>query len=241
MTAKAKPDQENPFLNLAFNIIIPVVILNKLTKYFGDNGPLIALLVALSFPIFYGVYDYIKRKKKNVLSLLGIINVLMTGGLALLHIEGIWFAVKEAAFPLILGVAVYISSYTKKPLMQFMIADSHVVNFDLIKERLQEAQKEGEYKSHIKNSTKLLAVSFFISSLLNFILARRIFVDIDSTLSELEHSTVLNEQIAQMTWLSFIVIVLPLMIFMIFILWHLFSGIKKLTHLDMNDVLIHQK
>ena len=234
------PKQENPFLNLAFNIIIPVIILNKMTKYWGEDGPLIALLVALSFPIIYGIYDYITRKKKNVLSLLGVINVLMTGGLALFHVEGFWFAVKEALFPLIIGVAVFISAYTKKPLVQFMMADSHVIDFDKIKERLTLNNKEGEYKLHIKNSTKLLAVSFFLSSLLNFVLARRIFIEIDPSLSEIQHSAGLNEQIAQMTWLSFVVIVLPLMIFMVGILWLVFSGLKKLTQLDVNDILLHK-
>ena len=97
--------QENPFWNFLFNIIIPIAILNNSDK-FGDNGPLIALVLALAFPIGYSVRDIIVSGKPNMIAILGLLNVVFTGGLALLEVEGIWFAVKEAAFPAVIGVAV---------------------------------------------------------------------------------------------------------------------------------------
>ncbi|MCB0341128.1 MAG: hypothetical protein H6626_05435 [Pseudobdellovibrionaceae bacterium] len=236
---KTTNQRENPFINLLFNIVLPVALLNQLTKRLGEDGPLIALLVALAFPIGYGAYDYLTRHKKNYISLLGVINVLFTGGLALMSLEGIWFAVKEAAFPLILGIGVYLSAYTRRPFMRFMVTNENVMNFDLVTARLEEKNHQPQFDQHIRTSTKLLATSFFLSSLLNFFLARSIFVDIDPALSTLERSTVLNEQIADMTWRSFIVIVLPLMVFMAFVGWHLISGIKKLTDLEIDDIMPH--
>ncbi|MFN3161931.1 MAG: VC0807 family protein [Pseudohongiellaceae bacterium] len=96
-TTAQKP--ENPWVNILFNIIIPVIILNQLTRRLDENGPVIALVVALLFPLGYGIYDYLTRGKKNWLSLLGLVNVSFTGGMGLFQLEGIWFAIKEASFP----------------------------------------------------------------------------------------------------------------------------------------------
>ena len=110
-----KEQQRDSFLNLFLDIILPVIILNQLSKRFGDNGPLIALVVALSLPVGHGLYDILVKKKKNLFSILGVVNISMTGGLALFSFEGFWFAVKEAAFPTVIGVAVLWSSFTSKP------------------------------------------------------------------------------------------------------------------------------
>ena len=123
--------QENSWMNLIFNIILPVLILNKLTKYLG---PLNALLLALAFPLCYGIYDLIKRKKVNAFSALGLINVSVTGGLALLGIHGFWFAVKEAAFPTLVGLFVFGSAFSKKPFIESIFLNPGVMKVDLLEE-----------------------------------------------------------------------------------------------------------
>ena len=110
-----EPAKENAFLNLIFNIALPVFILNKLSK---TIGPLNALILALAFPLAYGAYDLIKRKKVNAFSILGLLNVSLTGGLALMGLNGFWFAVKEAAFPALVGCFVLGSAFTKKPFIE---------------------------------------------------------------------------------------------------------------------------
>ena len=231
----SKPD--NPFISIFFNIILPVIVLNQLTKRLGENGPTTALLIALSFPIGYALWDYHTRHHKNFISLLGVLNILLTGGLALLKLEGIWFAVKEAAFPLVLGVGVTVSTFTRQPLMKVIVYNLHVLDLPKINRRLQENGLMPEFDRHLRVSTHLFASSFFISSLLNFVLAVRIFTDINPNLSELERSAILNDQIAQMTWLGFIVIALPLMGISIGIMWHLLSGIRKLTGMTMDEII----
>lgn len=236
------PDKnENAFVSLLFNIALPVLLLNKLTGFLteniGDHGPTLALVIALAFPTGYGLYDYLKRKKKNMISILGFFNILMTGGLALLQTEGIWFAVKEAAFPLLIGVFVWLSTYGKKPFIELFIYNDKLLNLPLIEERLEEKQNQSRLHQHLKQSTYFLAGSFLLSAILNFVLARFIFVDSPAALSAVEKASVLNEQIAEMTWLSWIVIVIPSMICMFAILWHLFAGIHKLTGLKMNEII----
>ena len=240
-TAHTKKPQENPLINLLFNIILPVVILNQLTKRLGHDGPTIALIAALAFPIAYGVYDYIKNKRKNLLSILGIINTLFTGGFALLSLEGFWFAVKEAAFPLLMGFGVLYTAFTERPLMKIMVFESGLMDQERIETALAEHNTHTQFQQHLKKSTLFLTASFFISSLLNFVLARLIFTDINPQLSELEGASKLNDQIAQMTWLGFVVIALPLMFFMMFILWDLIKGIRKLTQLELQQLLPHSE
>jgi len=126
--------KENPFVSLIFNVVAPVLILEKLSAKFT---PTIALIIALALPIGYGLFDYIKTKNKNWMSIFGIVNILFTGGFALMKLEGIWFAVKEAAFPLVIGIGVLISAFTAKPLINLFIESTQVFNMDLIKQRLQ--------------------------------------------------------------------------------------------------------
>lgn len=229
--------KENPIVALLFNIFLPVLILNQLTKRLGDNGPLIALLIALAFPVFYAIRDYWVRRHKSWMAALGVINILLTGGLALFHLEGIWFAVKEAVFPLILGLGVLFSAFTQKPLMKVVAYNLDALNTELIDGRLRELGREIPFMQHLRKSTLFFASSFFISSFLNFVLAVRVFTAIDPQLSELQKSAVLNEQIAHMTWMGFIVIALPLMLFSMVVIWHLLVGVQRLTGLSLTQIL----
>src|SRR4051812_15311075 len=106
--AATKPDEHRPLANIVFNIVIPVILLHRLSHYFGDRGPLIAVIVALLFPLGYGLHDFIRQKRLNFFSLIGLINVVVTGSLALASLHGKWFVAKDAAFPALLGIAVLI-------------------------------------------------------------------------------------------------------------------------------------
>lgn len=231
-----KQKRENPLYSILFNIVLPVALLNQLSKHLGENGPTIALVVALAFPLVYGAIDYFKNHHTNYVSLLGIVNILFTGGLALFNLEGFWFAVKEAAFPLVMGLGVLASIFTRRPFIEVLALNDQVMNTSLIEEKLEEKQTEQQFHRHLRISTLLVSFSFFISSFLNFILAQRIFKPISQTLAQTQRSQILNEQIAEMTWMGYVVIALPLMVFMGFVMWHLVSGIKKLTGLEIGEV-----
>lgn len=155
---KGPHQEENAFLNLLINVILPVLLLKKLTDKWD---PTLALIVALAFPVLYFVYDYVKFKKKNILSILGFVNILFTGGLALLNVSGIWFAVKEAAFPLVIGIGVLGSKWTQKPVMKTFVFNDKFMSVDKIRHYLDENNKWSDFEKHFKSSTVLLAYSFF--------------------------------------------------------------------------------
>lgn len=239
--AQTNSNRENPFISILFNILIPVMILNKSDQWFGEQqGALIALVIALLFPLCYGLIDYVRRKKKNFVSLLGIINILFTGGLALAHPEGIWFAVKEAAFPALIGTFTFFSAYTEKPAIKMLAFNPEILRTELIEAKITEQNQQIQLKRILKNASLLFAISFFISSALNFILALRIFKPIDAALGPGQRSIILNEQIAEMTWMGYVVIAAPLILFLFGIIYYLFSNLSKLSGLTLNEMLPHR-
>jgi len=113
-----RPDQEHPLANIFINVLIPVLSLSFLSKD-GDRpwhlGPGIAMAVALTLPVGYGIWFFAKTRKMNPFSLLGLGSVLLTGGLTLYlwnkdgtvkpHAD-VLFGLKEASIPLVLGLAI---------------------------------------------------------------------------------------------------------------------------------------
>lgn len=225
------------WLNLILDIALPVMILNKLSPYLGEKGPLYALLLAISLPLGHGAFDFIKEKKINWISLLGLLNVLLTGGFALLKLEGFWFAVKEASFPALIGCFVFASSFTNKPLFSFFLNQPGLFSMDLIKQRLAENGSEQKYLDLIKRCTLLFSGTFFISALLNFLLAVRIFKNIPMDLTENQKADMLNTQIADMTWMGYVVIALPLMVITTSLFYYCLRSLSKLTQLSLNDLM----
>lgn len=218
--------QENQFISLVFNIIVPVMILNKGSTILGTTN---ALLIALAFPLSYGLYDFYQRRKMNFISLLGLLNVAFTGGLALTGLTGIWFAVKEAAFPALIGLFVLGSAFTKKPFVTSIFLNEQFVRVHLIDEKVKELRQEMEMARLLKLSTILLSLSFALSAVLNFALAKYIFKPIDPLIGD--PAVVLNEQIAQMTSWSFVVIMIPTITFLSGVYWYFMSRLTKLTGL----------
>ncbi len=225
--------QEHGFFNILFNILLPIVILNNLTE---KIGPLKTLGLALAFPIGYGLYDGFKNKRTNFFSLLGLFNTLLTGGLAVLGLGGIWFAVKEAAFPLLIGIFVFFSAFSQKPFIRTLFVNPQILNIDLLMAKLKENQKEHDFYRLMKISTIWLSMSFFLSAFLNFALAQNIFVHNDGLDADAQ-SAALNIQIADMTKWSLLVILLPSMIFLLAIFWGLLKTLSRLSGLHTNEIL----
>jgi hypothetical protein len=234
MSEISQAPKENPILSLAINVILPVLILNKLSV---KIGPINALMLGLALPLLYGAYDFFKKKHWNWISILGFLNVAVTGGLALTGLSGIWFSIKEAFFPLLIGLFVIFSAFTAKPFVQTLLLNPQLMKLDLIDAKLAEKNSLDLFRIHLRNSTLLLAASFFLSAILNFVLAQRIFLPLDSMADAEAKAIQLNQQIAEMTSYSTIVIMVPSMIFLIFILWYLLSGIRKITGLKTEDFL----
>ena len=142
-TERKKSRRENPLVSLAVNIVIPVIIL---VRFSGEDqlGPVNGLLVALAFPVGYGLYDFIVRRGFNPYSMLGFASVLLTGGIGLLKLPVEWLAIKEAAIPFIICVAVVVSMRTPYPLVKTIM--HKVINVERVYEALERRQSVEAYE-----------------------------------------------------------------------------------------------
>ena len=233
-------NQENPLLNIGFNIIIPIIILNKgdvwfskwLSPYF-QNISVAILIIAISFPIIYFFYDLITRKKYNFISILGLVSVLLTGGIGILQIPTEWFAIKEAAIPALIGLMVIISMKTPFPLIKTFLLNPDLINTEKIESALKENNKENEFDRLVSKCTYLLGFSFLISSLLNYTLARIIVVSPSGTQAY-------NDEVSNMMIWSWPIIAIPCFLITAYTLWMLLNGIQKLTNYKLEEILRNQ-
>jgi intracellular septation protein A len=232
---KPEPTKKAPggFLgNLAFNIIIPVVILSRFS---GEEslGPAWAIVVALAFPVGYGLWDLKDTGKINPFSILGIISVMLTGGMSLLQLDPQYIAIKEAAIPGIIGLAVLGSQYTKFPLVKTLILNGQMIRVDDLYAALAARGNTAAFTRRMAQASYIVAASFFLSSALNYILARIILVSPPGTAE-------FNAELGRMTALSYPVIAIPSMIVLMIAIWFVFSSIKRLTGHGLETFLVDQ-
>ena len=215
--------------NLAFNIIIPVLIMTKLSG--EDNlGPAWSIVVALLFPIGFGLWDLKQSGKVNAFSILGIISVILTGGISLLKLPAEYIAIKEATIPAIIGLAVLITQRTSKPLLKVLVLNEQIVNWQNLNQSLEDTGTQALFEKKLATSSYIVAASFFLSAALNYILAKVILVSPPGT-------TEYTEELGRMTALSYPVIVIPSMIMLLGALWYIFAQIKKLTGQELDHFL----
>lgn len=218
------PKQSKLFMELIINLVIPSLLLSKAEGLIPGIDSVGLLLIALSFPFFYGAWDFFSNKHFNFIALLGLVNLLLTGGLGLLQLEGIYFAIKEAAVPFVIGVAVFWSSYSKQTLLEKLLFNDQVFKVQEIMAELAQRNNEETFHQGVKKINKLFSLSFMLSALINYVLAIRVFTEIPSGLDETKRQVILNEQIAQMNWMGYVVTIVPSLLF----LGYLFYLINKL-------------
>ncbi|BDX17925.1 MAG: MFS transporter [Pseudomonadales bacterium] len=233
--AKTAPAQHKPrpLIDLLVSILLPSIILMKLS---GDDnlGATNALLLALAFPVGWGLFELVQYRKFNFIALLGVISVLLTGGIGVLQLDTRWLAIKEAAVPGVIGLAVLISTRTRYPLIRTLLYNEKVINVALVQERLQERGLVDIFNLRLLRATYFLAGTFFFSSAMNYIVAKWIVVSPAGT-------EAFNEELGQMTLVSYPMIAIPSMIMMMAILFYLWRTIHGLTGLSMEEIMAQQK
>jgi hypothetical protein len=236
--SKAPAKKENMLANILMNIAIPTLILIKLSgDTFMDHpwglGPKWALIVALAFPIGYGIKDFISQRKLNLFSGLGIISVLLTGGISLMHLDTKYYAIKEAAIPAIIGLIFIISTKTRYPLVRTFIYNENLLKVDKIASILKERGNEEKFERTLRNGSYLLAFSYFVCAVLNYVLAKMIVVSPTGTPE-------FNVEIGKMHMVGLGVIVVPSILFLAATLFYIFRDIRLLTGLTLEEAMVDE-
>lgn len=223
-TAKSKP-----LLEALVAIIIPSVILMKLS---GEEvlGVLPALLLALAFPLGWGAFDLARRRKVNLFAVLGLVSILLTGGIGLLQLDTQWLAVKEAAVPGLIGLAVLISTRTRYPLIRTLLYNPALIDVVRVRAQLEARGAVQTFEARLQRATWMLGGTFFFSSAMNYFLASWIVVSPAG-------SAAFNEELGRLTLMSYPVIALPSTLMMMFVFYYLSRVIRELTGLKLTDLL----
>lgn len=221
-----------PMVDLVVSIVIPSIIL---MKFSGDDdlGAKNALIIALLFPLGWGLFELIKYKKFNFVAILGLVSVLLTGGIGLLQLDLKWLAIKEAAIPGVLGVAILVSTFTRYPLIKTLLYNPKVLDVGLIQQKLEERGSTKEFQARLLKATYFLSGSFFFSSLMNYLLAKWVVTSPTG-------SAAFNEELGQMTLLSYPVIAIPSMLMMMAIFYYLWRTINGMTGLSLEDIMANK-
>jgi hypothetical protein len=226
-----KPQTSHLLLELVICVILPTLVLKYMS---GDDrlGPVYALILGLSFPLLFGIQQFIKAKKFGFIPALGFISILLTSGIGLLELDAKYIAIKEASIPLVIAIGTIISLKTPYPLVRTFIYNDKILQIDKVDEALEKSNNKAEFDKTLTTATYILSSSFFLSAILNYALAKYIVVSPTGTAE-------FNDELGTMNLLSYPVITVPCVIVMIYAMFYLFKHIKRLTGLDFEE-LIHQ-
>lgn len=244
-------NKENPILSLFCNILIPVIILkngnkwiNKiLIQYHGEESfyensmivdiSSIVFFIALICPVIYFFYDLLNRKNINLISILGFINILLTGGIGIFGAKfGLsknWFIFKEGMLPIIIGLVLFLMSKYRQSSFNNILLNEVLFDNDKIRISIKE-DMQYEFEYIVRKAGYYLIGGFFISSIIQFILAYLIVVSNPGESS-------FNKEVSTMTWVSYIAVLLPTMLIVGKGYLGLISDIEKITGLKKEEFL----
>jgi hypothetical protein len=227
MTTAQRPG--NSLVEIAVTILVPALVL---MKFSGDDalGAVNALLLALVFPLGWGAFELARRGKPGWLAVLGLVSVLLTGGIGLLALDPQWLAIKEAAVPGVIGLAVLVSARTRYPLVKTLLYNPAVVDVARVQQHLDERGNADTFERRLLLANTLLAGTFFFSSAMNYALATWI-------VTSPAGSSAFNEELGRLTLLSYPMIALPSMLMMMAVLVYLARSARTLTGLALADML----
>lgn len=229
---ESKKKKENTLVSLLCNIVIPVIVMTKMNGSEGTFGlgPKLSLVIALSFPLIYGVVSFFRTKQVNFISVLGFVSVLLTGVFGLLELNPLMLAIKEASVPLIIAIVIFVSIKMNKNVVSSLFFNEDVIDMKRINGVLDEKGKREEFDTMFRKSSYWVVVSFLLSSILNFTLARIILQSPPGT-------EAYTAEIGRLTGLSFPVIAVPCTIILVVVMFYIFKQITRLTGIPLEEIV----
>lgn len=220
--------KENRLLSIFINLVIPIVVLTRLSSsdYLGAK---IGIVVALLFPLVYGIWSFRSERKVNFFSGLGFFSVLLTGVIGLFEFPNNLLALKEASIPFIVGIVLILSQKIGRPLFNELLGE--LLDFEKIFSAFREKNDQRNIERKLRISNYLLAGAFFVSAVVNFVLAKMIVTSAPGTASY-------NSELGTLTGISFVVILVPFLIVFALIVIFLVSYIQKKTGLAFEEIVV---
>jgi len=226
MTRTAPP---SPWLEIAVTILLPSVVLMQASS--ADRlGPTGALLLALTFPLGWGLNSWRQRRGFGTMAAIGLVSTLLTGGIGVLQLDGSWFAVKEAGVPALLGLAVAVSAFTPKPLIHALLLQPSLFDVPRLQAALAARGATEAFAQRMRQATLWLSSTFAVSAVLNYVLASWL-------VSSPAGTEAFNAELGRFTLVSWPAIALPMMALSMALLWWIGRGTQQMAGLHLTDLL----
>lgn len=224
--AQASQPKENFIVNLACNVGIPGVLLSKGGDWLPFIPPTVLLPLALGFPIGYFIYDYARRRVANPISILGFVGTLISGVIGLMKLDPYWFAVKEAAFPAVIGAVMYLTQMMRRPLVRAFLWNDTVLNTERIEAAIAEREARAHVDALFAKATRLLAPAFFASAIAHFALARWLVTAHPESAAQ-----AFNEQLGKFNLIAWPAIILPSFVYLVWLMMRFMKRLREIVGL----------
>ena len=242
-----KKKADNSLLDIAINVIAPVMILSFMSKEEGKLwhlGPVIAMTIALILPLAFGIWHFIQHKKLNLFSCVGLFAILLTGLITIYlyydpssrpHV-GIIFGIKEAIQPLVIGSLFVFTHKMKSPLLNTFLFNDALFDVKRIEKSVKKQDNQSDYKALLWKCSLIMFGSFCVSAVANLALSLYFFKGLSPAVDNWKVEY--NEIVGKITGWGFLVIGAPFFFVMAFILYFMLNGLKKITGLETEEILV---
>ena len=172
--------------------------------------------------------DLIRSRKLNLFAALGLVSVGLTGGIGLLQLDNQWLAVKEAAIPGVIGLAVIVSGHTRYSLIHALLLNPKLIDVARIQQQVSMRGTTQIFETRLRTATWLLGGTFFFSAAMNYLLATWI-------VTSPAGSPAFNEELGRLALLSYPMIASPSMLMMMAVLYYLARTVRILAGLKFTE------
>jgi hypothetical protein len=225
--AETKPS--NPLMDVLLTFIVPTFVLD-----WGSEphrlGPFWALVVASVVPLLFGLYCWRTKTGLNLFAVLGLVAIIITGCLGLLKLDAFWVGIKEAAFPIIMGVLFPLSHSWKQPLVKALLFQPQIMNLKALDRAIVTENQKSALDGLLRRVAWILCGSFLCSAVVNQFMAMSIVGGTEPG------TTAYTQALSKLNWMSMLGIGVPMVAVMVLMTLWFFKRLAVISGLDQADL-----
>lgn len=211
---------ESPLVQIGVNFVLPAIILTRFSSSLGAGK---AMLLALAFPVAFELYSMRKRRKSNMLSLLAIGGILVTGLISLLGLSENWLALRRSVPYVAIALAIVAVLHIKRSLI--FTALNQLIDMDKVTAAAGKNKTLPKLERHITRAVYSLAVLFVLVAVASYVLTLVVITAPTDTAA-------FNSEYVRLRVITIPAVMLPLLVGCAGVLLYLLSKIEKLTGIE---------
>lgn len=165
-------------IELGCTIALPLLVLQ-----FGGSwlelGPVGVAVAAALPPAGFLLAQFARERSVGALGVVSLIGVLLTGGVAVLQLDGAWFAVKEGLLPVLLGGLTAASAFSPWPVIGVVF--DRLLAPDALASIRAAPESAARFQAAVRRSTIELGVASALPGVLAFGVARSVVTSAGGT------------------------------------------------------------